>query len=96
MILSVSNSPAFAARMPKPKKSWIPKGQYQQQKIDQLTSQIDIINRDTDNLYKMGYDVSGRLSSDARNSIAQNESQIERIKSQIDWLKQEIAMRIQK
>ena len=94
MIMSVSNSPSFGAKLPK--KAWVPRTEYQQKQIERLNAQIGIISRDTDSLYKNGYDVSGRLTSDARTSIAANDLQIEGIKAKIDLLKEEIARRFQK
>lgn len=97
MIMSVSNSPSFAGKIPtKSPSRYIPKTEYQQNKIKELTAQIGIINRDTDSLYKNGYDVSGRLTADARNAIAKNESQLDSIRSHIDFLKAEIARRFEK
>ena len=98
MIMAVSNGPAFAGKLPTkvPKGKWIPRTEYQQKQIEQLKAQIGIINRDTDSLYLHGYDDAGRLTRDAREGIAKNESQVESIKTQIDLLKSEIARRFEK
>ncbi len=97
MIMSVTNSPSFGAKLPVKKASrYISKTEFQQNKIEQLKAEIGIVNRDTDSLYKSGYDDSGRLMPDARVSIAKNESKIDSIKSHIDLLKTEIARRCAK
>ena len=97
MIMSVANTPAFGAKVPlKSAKKWIPRTEYQQKQIERLNAQIGIISRDTDSLYLHGYDDAGRLTRDAREGIAKNESQVESIKAQIDLLKSEIARRFEK
>lgn len=98
MIMSISNGPAFAGKLPTrvPKRKWHPRTEYQQKQIEQLNAQIGIINRDTDSLYLHGYDDAGRLTRDAREGIAKNESAIDGIRAQIDLLKSEIARRFEK
>lgn len=95
MIKAVMNSPSFAGKVPAKPTKWISRTEYQQNQIEQLRAQIGIINRDTDSLYKNGYDVAGRLTKDARVSIAKNESAIDGIKSKIDLLKTEISRRFE-
>lgn len=96
MIMAVSNGPSFGAKVPKSAKKWITRTEYQKGQIEQLTAQMGIINRDTDALYKNGYDVSGKLTREARDAIAKNESQLVGIRANIELLKSEIARRFEK
>lgn len=97
MMMSVSGGPSFGQKFPINKvNKYISKTEYQQKQIERLTAQIGIINRDTDSLYKNGYDDAGRLTRDAREAIAYNESQLDTIRVTIDLLKEEVSRRLQK